>query len=154
MTHVPLAIFKTWQFGVYLIASVIAVSEAFLGQMAIALTVALIGAAPPTVAIIMMARKQSEERRVAQAALLAGQAVMHKELDGKLDRLSRAETAQAKAEGIIEGGEKEQARAAVVVVPTLPTEIKIMNKKDEAVPTIPGIDTETKPVPAELNKKK
>lgn len=111
----------------------LAVTEAFLGQMVIALLVALIGATPPTVAIILMARKQSEERRVAQAALMERQDKMAENLDGKLDRLSKAETGQAKAEGIIEGGEKEQARAAAT--PAEPAQIEIVNPKSRPVPT-------------------
>lgn len=122
----------------------LAVTEAFLGQMLIALVVALIGATPPTVAIILMARKQSEERRIAQVALLENQKKMAEDLDGKLDSLRRAETGQAKAEGIIEGGDKEQARvAAIPVVPTTPEEaipakIEIVNPKTRPVPTVPG----------------
>lgn len=159
MTHI-LAAIKTWQFGVALVASIVAVSEAFLGQMLIALIVALIGATPPTIAIVLMAKKQSEERRVAQEILMREQQKMAENLDGKLDRLSRAETGQAKAEGIIEGGAKEKARAdaePVAPISPFPTEIKIVNKKSEAVPTIPGIDTEVKPVLTEEvkpNKKK
>lgn len=111
----------------------LAVTEAFLGQMVIALLVALIGATPPTVAIILMARKQSEERRVAQAALMQRQDKMAEDLDGKLNSLRQAEKGQAKAEGIIEGGDKEKARADAV--PTEPAQIEIVNPKSRPVPT-------------------
>lgn len=127
----------SWMAGLALLT----VTEAFMGQMIISLVVALIGATPPTVAIILMARKQSEERRAAQAVLMEAQNKMAIDLDGKLDRLSRAETGQAKAEGIIEGADKEQARVAVVAAtppPEVIQKMEIMNTEDNAVPTIPG----------------
>lgn len=131
---------KLWYLSVWMVTCLAAaITEAFLGQMVIALVVALIGATPPTVAIILTARKQSDERRIAQDVLLQNQKTMAENLDGKLDRLSRAENAQAKAEGIIEGGEKEQARVAVVPVVTVPAQIEIVNPPNRPVPTVPGI---------------
>lgn len=121
---------KLW-LGLSAVFTTIAITEVFLGQI----IGALIAATPPTIAIIFMAKKQSEERRIAQAALLKGQAKMAEDLDGKLDRLSNAETGRAKAEGIIEGGDKERASVAAAV-PTEPAQIEIVNKKENPVPTI------------------
>lgn len=129
--------------------TVLAVTEAFLGQLIISLIVALIGATPPTIAIIMMAKKQSEERRIAQSALMERQDKMASDLDGKLNSLREAEKGQAKAEGIIEGGDKEQARvAATPTVPVNPeavAKIEIVNPKTRPVPTVPCVDPENEP---------
>lgn len=126
----------------------IAVTEAFLGQMVISLIVALIGATPPTIAIILMARKQSEERRIAQATLMQRQDKMAEDLDGKLDRLSVAERGKERAEGIIEGGDKERASAAATPVASgEPMKMEIVNPKSRPVPTIPGTDSDAKKEP-------
>lgn len=114
----------------------IVITEAFLGQM----IGALIAATPPTIAIIMLSRRQSEERRIAQEALLQGQRKMAEDLDGKLDRLSKAETGQALAEGKLEGAATEQARAAaatpeVKADPDSVQKMQIVNDEDNAVPT-------------------
>lgn len=109
----------------------IVITEAFLGQM----IGALIAATPPTIAIIMLSRRQSEERRIAQEALLQGQKKLTEEvgqarveLDGKLERLSIAERGKERAEGIIEGGDKERAAAAVPAAkPAQPLEVIVAN---------------------------
>lgn len=137
-----------WIVGVGM--ALFAVTEAFLGQLIIALIGALIGAAPATWAIIVQSRKQSDERRVAskqasderaksQEALLLGQKKMAEEFDGKFDELRKAEIGQAKAEAITQGEEKERARVAAIPAPTPDHEavqkMEIVNKEDNAVPT-------------------
>lgn len=122
--------------------TVLAITEAFFGQM----IGALIAATPPTIAIILMARKQSAERREAQATLLQRQDKMAEDFDGKFDELRQAEKGKERAEGIIEGGDKERASvaAAAPVASNDPLKMEIVNTKENAVPTIPGIDPHAK----------
>lgn len=69
--------------GLYVIFSAIAVTEAFLGQLMIAVVVAFITATPPTIAIILSARKQSAERKAANEVVL-------KAVDGQTTKLVEA----------------------------------------------------------------
>lgn len=90
--------------GFWTIAATVAVTEAFLGQLMIAVVVALIGATPPTIAIILMAKKQSAERAAGNKELLEGQEKMSKAVDGQLSKLVEAKEQLGRAAG------KEEAR--------------------------------------------
>lgn len=137
-------VFKTFlysklsMFGFPLVGTTLAVTESFLGNLIIAVVVAVIGATPPTVAIVLMSRKQSDERKAAHLEVINNQAKMKEDLDGKLDRLSKAETGQAKAEGIIEGAAIEREAAThAIPAPDLDkvSKMEIVNQDTNPVPT-------------------
>lgn len=136
-------VFKTFlysklsMFGFPLVGTTLAVTESFLGNLIIAVVVAVIGATPPTVAIVLMSRKQSQERETAHREVIENQAKIKEELDGKLDKLSKAEIGQALAEGKIEGAATEQARTAPHD-PNVVSKMEIVNEDDNAIPTRPA----------------
>lgn len=118
--------------GVWTIFTTVAVTEAFMGQLMIAVIVALIGAAPPTAAIIIMSRKQSQERREQNKELLEKQDEVVKAVDGQLSKFVEAKQqlghaegkAEAQTEARVAEGEKALAQqehvAATPVIPAAP----------------------------------
>lgn len=148
MLHLPFTVIKGWKLialsGWAASCFFLAVSEAFIGQMIIALVVALIGATPPTVAIILMARKQSEERAAAQVALLAGQEKVARAVDGQLQKFIEAkeETSLAKQEAA-RGQGKEQERTEErerVDAAAAPEKVEIVQPPGKSVPVKPDKD--------------
>lgn len=125
--------------GLSALFATIAVTEGFFGNLVIAVIVAIIGATPPTVAIVLMSRKQSYERKAAHKEVIDNQTKMKEDLDGKLDRLSNAEKGQALAEGKLEGAAAEQARTTTEPVhePDKVHKMEIVNEDDKAIPTRP-----------------
>lgn len=126
-----------WSLPVF---TTVAVTEAFVGQI----IVALIAAIPPTAAVI-----------ITLVVLARGQGKMHKSLDGKLTELVQAKTDVARAEGKQEERTEERdraredapavaaaiANAAAAAVKTDPDQVNkmlIVNKDAEAVPTRPA----------------
>lgn len=108
---------------IWAVFTTIAVTEAFLGQLMIAVIVALIGAAPPTAAIIIMSRKQSAERRTQNDEVLKavdGQTSKLVEATQKFSHLAGKE--EERVESRLREGEAAiaQAAAAAVVLPGAP----------------------------------
>lgn len=125
--------------GVWALLTTVAVTEAFLGQLMIAVVVALIGAAPPTAAIIIMSRKQSEERRAQNKELLEGQQEVVKAVDGQLTRFVEAKQQLGHASGVeqerkdqrVREGEAAIAEKHASLTPEAPTEVIVKNPEDD-----------------------
>lgn len=100
----------------------------------IAVIVALIGATPPTVAIILMAKKQSAERVAANQALLEGQKEVVKAVDGQLAKFVEAKEQVGHAAGIAQERQEQRGRDDVAKGEG-PTKVEVINKKDNPVPT-------------------
>lgn len=113
--------------GFWVVFTTFAVTEAFLGQLLIAVVVALIGATPPTAAIIVMARKQSAERKAANEVVL-------KAVDGQTTKLVEAtkqfsHLAGKEEERIEERG--RQGEAAKALQADVPTPVEIVGVTPE-----------------------
>lgn len=120
--------------GFFGLFTTIAVAEAFLGQLIIAVVVALIGATPPTVAIIIMSRKQSAERQAGNEKLLEGQQGVLKAVDGQLAKFVEAKEQLGHAAGKEE--ERVEARArqgeeAIAKQTAAPTEVLQVNPPEK-----------------------
>lgn len=130
--------------AVIVFISTIAISEALTGQ----LIVALIGALPPTAAVI-----------VALMSLKRGQKEMATALDGKLNQLMAAEKGVSKAEGVKE--ERAEARvrseapvSAEVIATTVAAAVAAVSTPDpDAVQKMEVVNTEDNPVPVKPGNK-
>lgn len=119
--------------GVWAVFTTIAVTEAFLGQLMIAVIGALIVAAPPTAAIIIMSRKQSAEREANKKEVLKavdGQTSKLVEATEKFSHLAGKEeerTQERDRQGAAAIAKQESAPAEVIQVnpPENPANVKV-----------------------------
>lgn len=122
--------------GIFAVFTTVAVTEVFLGQLMIAVIVALIGATPPTVAIIIMARKQSAERKAGNKEILEGQEKVAAAVNGVSHELTKAKEAAARGEGIQQERSEERARQGdealgAKAANPIPTPVIVENPKDK-----------------------
>lgn len=124
--------------GFYVIFTTIAVTEAFLGQLIIAVTVAVIGAIPTTAAVIIMARKQSAERLAGNKELLQGQKEVAKAVDGQLAKFVEAKQQLGHREGVEQERKEQRGREGEAAIaqqaspnPAAPTPVIIKNLEDD-----------------------
>lgn len=120
--------------GLWTVCATVAVTEAFLGQLVIAVVVALIGATPPTIAIIIMSRKQSAERREQNKELLEGQKEVVKAVDGQLTKFVEAKEQLGHAAGKEEERKEQRGREgdkAIAAQAGAPTPVIVKNPEDD-----------------------
>lgn len=120
--------------GFFAIFTTFAVAEAFIGQLVIAVIVALIGATPPTIAIIIMSRKQSQERLAGNKEILQGQKDVAAAVNGVSHELTKAKEAAAHGEGMQQERTEERARqgeGALSVKSASPTPVIVENSPDK-----------------------